>query len=307
MKKIKQDGERQAKFDFAMSIDMIGEFDDRFCFPPSRPDPLFDKYISNNKSSLNPFSDVINDHNVNKVEVKAVAEVKKGDSGKDDSRKSKGESKNDYKGCENYMHNYSKMDFSRGEEKTRDCGKEMKQQQQKEEKEVMAENAKEGKKSESKDEEKKDGVDDVNEDKTWRIEKSGEVKKEHNNKEKCAEEKTNYNQNGGESERMKDFKSDEYCHEVEDEEEEDGGDDDDRESVEKLDGHIISKNIYADVEGVEELGVGMGVGVGVGGGVEREIPFNEFLISRGAGQSLTSWPFDILLSPHSNFLFPHSI
>ena len=284
MKKIKQDGERQAKFDFAMSIDMIGEFDDRFCFPPSRPDPLFDKYISDNKSSLNPFSDVINDHNVNKVEVKAmaVAEVKKGGSGKDDSRKSKGESKNDYKGCENYMHNYSKMDFSRGEEKTRDSGKEMKQQQLKEDKEkVMADTAKEGKKSESKDEEKKDGVDDMNEDKRCRFEKSGEEKKKHDEEEKHAEEKTSHNGIGGEAERMKEFKDDENCHE-DDEEEDDG--DDDRESVEKLDGHIISKNMYADVEGVEELGLG----VGGGGGVEREMPFNEFLISRGAGQSLSA-------------------
>ena len=284
MKKIKQDGERQAKFDFAMSIDMIGEFDDRFCFPPSRPDPLFDKYISDNKSSLNPFSDVINDHNVNKVEVKAmaVAEVKKGGSGKDDSRKSKGESKNDYKGCENYMHNYSKMDFSRGEEKTRDSGKEMKQQQLKEDKEkVMADTAKEGKKSESKDEEKKDGVDDMNGDKRWRFEKSGEEKKKHDEEEKHAEEKTSHNGIGGEAERMKEFKDDENCHE-DDEEEDDG--DDDRESVEKLDGHIISKNMYADVEGVEELGLG----VGGGGGVEREMPFNEFLISRGAGQSLSA-------------------
>ena len=282
MKKIKQDGEKQAKFDFAMSIDMIGEFDDRFCFPPSRPDPLFDKYISNNKSSLNPFNDVINDHNVNKIEVKAVAEVKKGDSGKDENRKSKGESRNDYKGCENYMHNYSKMDFSRGEEKTRDSGKDMKQQKQKEDKEaVMADKEEEEKKSGSKDEEKKDGVDHLSEDedKRWRIENSGDEKKEHNEEEKYAEEKINHIDNGGEAERMKKFKDNDDFNE-EEQDEDDG--DDDRESVEKLDGHIISKNIYADVEGVEESGVGVGVAV------EREIPFNEFLISRGAGQSLSA-------------------
>ena len=265
MKSIKQNkGKQQAKFDFAMGIDMMVEFDDRCFLPPKHPDPLFDQYLTYNGVSSNPFNDVINDHNGRKIGVKV--EERKEDEGKNDSMRSRGESKNDHQDNQEYMHNISKMDGWSNSQDVKRQKEENKEEEGEEENEEtrkrqIVENAEEGKHSEGKEMEKNDESERKDgEEKGWRSESKSEEKWE-DIEDKYADDKSIYTPS--EKQRMEDY-------------EEDNDDDDDGESIERLDGHIISKNIYADIEAVEEFGV------------EREVCSEEFLISRAAAQSLSA-------------------
>jgi hypothetical protein len=272
---VKLNGEKQAKFDFAMSIDMMAAFDDRFGFPPSRPDPLFAKYITDNGVCLNPFNDVLKGHDVRKVEG-----GEKKDSGKESSVKSKGECKNDDNGCQARTYSNSKIDLRREYEKKEGNGHDYKQQKEKEEVErrQIIENAEAGKKSEEK-EERKDDRKKCHDDEELRSrrEYKGEERREQKEEKHTG---GNVNYDNGEKRRTEEFgdigrgggdmRGDSGV---------DRGDDrGDGESVEKRAGPVRTRSAHADED--EEAMEGVGA--------VKENPFEEFLISNMTGQSLSA-------------------
>ena len=278
---VKLNGEKQAKFDFAMSIDMMAAFDDRFGFPPSRPDPLFAKYVTDNAVCLNPFNDVLKGHDVRKIEG-----GEKKDSGKESSVRSKGECKNDDNSSRARTYSNSKIDLRREDEKKRDDGHDYKQQEEKEEveKRQIIETAAAGKKSEEKEEGKdgrKEGHND--EEKRSRREYKGEEKREqkedkhtgenvnHDNAEKRSMEKF-----GGNGVNARGGVTDNVRGELRGDDRGDGRGD--NECAENRAGPVRTRSAHADEveEAMEVIGA------------VKENPFEEFLISSVTGQSLSA-------------------
>lgn len=263
---VKLNGEKQAKFDFAMSIDMMAAFDDRFGFPPSRPDPLFAKYITDNAVCLNPFNDVLKGHDVRKVEG-----GEKKESGKESSVKSKGECKNDDNGSQARTYSNSKINLRREDEKKQDSGYDYKQQEEKEEveKRQIIENAEAGKKSEEK-EERKDDRKEGHDDEEKGSRRDYKEEKREQKEEKHTGENVNYH--NGEKLRTEEFGDNGR-----------GGGDmrgDDRgdgESAEKRAGPVRTRSAHADEDEAME-----------GVGAVKENPFEELLISSMTGQSLSA-------------------